>query len=259
MKTNYPPATILGCHTRMLRSTIVNDEYELSIYLPPSYESSEQRYPTLYVLDSPMVFSSAVTGAYYQNWNSVVGVPEMIVVGIGKQMKSLDEWWPIRERDYLPIAPPNNPDMGGQADAFLNFFDQELIPFIDTNYRTQQDDRIIWGASMGGIFVLYAMFNKTHLFHRYISTCPSFVLGGKIVFDYEQILASESLPLEARLFVSVGTADHEFAPNVEAFMSALSARALPNLKFKTFLVDGLGHAPALLPSLVYGIEAVYAL
>lgn len=60
MKSDYPPATILGSHTRLLPSTIVDDEYELSIWLPLSYEASKQAYPTLYVLDPPIFFGSMV-------------------------------------------------------------------------------------------------------------------------------------------------------------------------------------------------------
>lgn len=37
MNKNHPPATLLYTHTRMLHSNIVDDDYELSIWLPPGY------------------------------------------------------------------------------------------------------------------------------------------------------------------------------------------------------------------------------
>ena len=258
MNTNDPHATIPDTHSRTLYSKIVNDEYELSIYLPPSYESSDQTYSTLYVLDSPLVFGSAVTAAMTQNWDSVADVPEMIIVGIGKRFDSLDPWWPIRERDYVPTLIPTIPH-AGHAASFLDFMDKELIPFIDTEYRTQPNDRVIWGNSLGGIFVLYAMFNRTNLFTRYISVCPAFYYGEKTIFDYELALSADSLATETRLFVAVGAQDHQYGPNVEAFMDALSTRKMPNLTFQTLVLDGLGHAPACVPALYYGIEAVYAM
>ena len=52
MNTHYPPATILGTHTRTLYSKLVDDEYELSIWLSENHDASEQTYPTLYVLDA---------------------------------------------------------------------------------------------------------------------------------------------------------------------------------------------------------------
>ena len=258
MNTKYPSATIVDTHARMLYSKLVDDEYELSIYLPPGYDDAEKTYPTLYVLDAPTLFSSAVTAVLHQNMDSVAEIPEMIVVGIGKRLNRLDDWWPIRERDFIPTPVPSIPN-SGHASAFLDFFDKELIPFIDRNYRTQQNDRIIWGCSFGGIFALYAMFNKTTLFRRYISICPAFTWGGETLFDYEMALRKEALLSEALLFVSVGSQDHLCGPNVEAFIKTLSTRTIPNLRYQSLVLNGLGHAPACVTAFYYGIEAVYSM
>ena len=42
MKTEYPAATILGSEIRTLHSTAVADEYEIALWLPPSYATSTQ-------------------------------------------------------------------------------------------------------------------------------------------------------------------------------------------------------------------------
>lgn len=258
MKPDYPPAMILGSHARLLPSTIVDDEYELSIWLPPSYESSEQAYPTLYVLDAPIFFGSMVWNAFIQNVDT--DVPEMVVVGIGKRMKSLDEWWSIRARDYSPVAFPEIPG-SGQAEAFLSFIEQELIPFVDTNYRTQRDDRILWGQSLGGSFAIYTMFSKRNLFNRYIMSGTSFSSAdnSQTIFDYEHALDTVSLTSEVSLFISVGSLDQDYGPEGEAFMKTLSEKEIPNLKFRTMIFEGLGHTAAAVPGFIYGIEAVYAL
>ena len=44
-------------------------------------------------------------------------LPELIVVGIGKPMETLDEWWAIRTRDYSSKPLPGD-DGSGHADAF---------------------------------------------------------------------------------------------------------------------------------------------
>jgi predicted alpha/beta superfamily hydrolase len=175
----------------MLHSKIVDDEYELSIYLPPSYESSEQAYPTLYVLDSPFVFGSAVVATAGQNLDA--GVPEMIVVGIGKRIKNFDEWGACRWRDYTPVPYPDIPGTGYAA-AFLNFLEQECIPFIDTHYRTQPNDRKIRGNSMGGLFARNELYNKTYLVSRNNAIAPAFVMGDTMILDNVQPQAVESLP-----------------------------------------------------------------
>lgn len=241
----------------MLHSNIVDDEYELSIWLPESYDTSEQSYPTLYVLDAPIFFGSICWNAWIQMLDA--GIPDMIVVGIGKRMKKFDDWfWPIRWRDYSPAQLPGEP-VSGHADRFLEFIGQELIPFIETNYRTRPDDRILWGQSLGGSFVMYALFSQTNLFRSYITSAPAF-RGQDQVFrlvDYESALATASFDSEVRLFVSVGSLDQIFSPDVEAFMKFLPQQNIANLKFGSMIFEGLGHSAAAIPGFVYGIEAVY--
>ena len=60
MEQALPRSTILLTQARSLRSNIVGDEYETSIWLPPRYETADKAYPTLFVLDSPIVFGTAI-------------------------------------------------------------------------------------------------------------------------------------------------------------------------------------------------------
>ena len=254
MNTNYPPATLLYTHTRMLHSNIVDDDYELSIWLPHSYDSSVQSYPTLYVLDAPFLFGPTIWTNWFQTLDA--DVPEMIVVGIGKQMKNLDNWWSIRWRDYSFVEMPDEPG-SGHGDSYLKFMGDELIPFIDSNYRTQPDDRILWGESMSGSYTVSVMFSQTGIFNRFIASAPSFFDRGYTLFNFEDALASASFDSEVRLFVCVGELDKTFGPGAQAFMKALTENQIPNLKFRTMIVDGLGHTAAAISGFVYGIEAVY--
>jgi len=254
MNTNYPPATLLYTHTRMLHSNIVDDDFELSIWLPHSYDSSVQSYPILYVLDAPFLFGPTIWTNWFQTLDA--DVPEMIVVGIGKRMKSLDEWWSIRWHDYSLVEMPDEPG-SGHGNDFLEFIRQELIPFIDSNYRTQPDDRILWGESMSGSYTVSVMFSQTNLFNRYIASAPSFYDRGQTLFDFENALASTSFVSEVQLFVCVGELDKIYGPGAQAFMNALAKKQIPNLKFRTMIFEGLGHTAAAIPGFVYGIEAVY--
>jgi predicted alpha/beta superfamily hydrolase len=254
MRSDYPQAEILGSHIRTLYSNRVDDEYELSIWLPLSYDTSKQDYPALYVLDSPYFFGTAVFGAAAQNLDG--NVPEMIVVGIGKHINDFDEWPPFRARDYAPVALSGRPD-SGHAATFLSFLDRELIPFVDTNYRTQRNDRTIWGHSLSGIFVLYLMFNRAKLFNRYIATSPAFVLEGETLLD-PRLATTNPIASKARLFVSVGSSDQEFGPNIATFVSAMSASDIPDLTFLTSVLDGFGHSAAALPGFFQGLVAVFS-
>ncbi len=129
---------------------------------------------------------------------------------------------------------------------------------MDSNYRTKKEDRIIWGHSSGGTFALNVMFNKTHLFNRYIVTSPSFVHSGKTIYDYQKDLAVNSLPSEVRLFISVGSLETTYSARAQPFMQALAERNLQNLKLHTMILDGFDHIAANFQGFMHGLRAVYA-
>lgn len=61
-----------------------------------------------------------------------------------------------RYRDLLPQKSDGSPT---GIDNFIGFFIEELIPFIENNYRIK-DYRIIMGPQVGANFVIYTMFEK---------------------------------------------------------------------------------------------------
>ncbi len=254
MTTDYPPATIMGAHQRKLASKFVDQEYELSIWLPFDYEQTDKNYATLYVLDAPIYFGGAVYIAMSSNWDGVI--PEMIVVGVGAAVKNWDEWDPLRDRDLNSVEIPGRP-WSGHADNFIEFVEKELVPFIDSNYRTQENDRVIWGHSSGATFGLKLMFHKTHLFNRIIATSPSFEHSGGIIYDYQDDLARDALSANVQLFVSVGSLEKTYSAKAKDFMRDLAERNMQNLQLHTMILDGFDHVAANFPGLIYGLRTVY--
>ncbi len=118
---------ILDSHSHVLHSAAVGDDYLLDVWLPESYQGSALRYPVLHLLDSPGVFGLAVGIVMTHVWEGLL--PELIVVGIGKPMETLDEWWAIRTRDYSPKPLPGD-DGSGHADAFQRALRDEILPFV---------------------------------------------------------------------------------------------------------------------------------
>ena len=78
-------------------------------------------------------------------------VPEVLVVGIGRPVISAYEDGPSRARDYSPVPIPGDQE-SGHADAFIEALRTERLPFTDHHYRTNRDDRSLWGHSLGGAF-----------------------------------------------------------------------------------------------------------
>lgn len=71
-------------------------------------------------------------------------VPEMSNVGIGYNRR-LAEWASLREIDLHKRQEDYDPPPDSNAYCFLAALKQELIPFIDANYRTDPHERTLCG------------------------------------------------------------------------------------------------------------------
>jgi|SRR6056297_572860 len=159
---------ILGTkHT--LHSNILNEDRGYWVSLPDSYndnQSSHKRYPVLMVLDGNIHFKSIagvvnyLSSDAYRSWK----IPEMIVVGV----QNVD-----RRRDYTPdkiITVRENNSGGGEK--FLSFLEDELIPELENNYRTDPY-RILFGHSLSALLATHTYMKEESLFSAFIAVDPS--------------------------------------------------------------------------------------
>ncbi len=123
---------------------------DLFIGLPKNYHQANCRYPVHYVLDGQIIFS------YYYGVTDMLTkgeIPECIVVGIQSV-----------KRGYY-FKP------GDGANEFTNFLTKELIPFIDSTYKTN-NLRLILGHSTTGAFIINTLLNSPDSFDIFIAGAP---------------------------------------------------------------------------------------
>lgn len=143
-----------------LPSKILNGELELSIYLPANYDSSAEKYPVLYDLNAFASFT--YDSGTIELLSRTRDIPNMIIIGL-----------PGLEDGYVPKPFEERGAEPATADRSLKFFKEELIPFIEKNYRTSGFN-ILCGHSVGGLFTMYALFTQPDLFSAYIASSPWF-------------------------------------------------------------------------------------
>jgi predicted alpha/beta superfamily hydrolase len=173
---NDPGNTITIGKIDSVWSPVLKEKRNYFIYTPPSYNDAvflPQKYPVLYLLDGDAHFHS-VTGLLQFLGTGINGnflVPEMIVVAIPNT---------DRTRDLTPTPITKMPDgkeypflktSGGNAN-FFKFLKNELIPHIDSAYRTSSY-RIFVGHSFGGITTINALYEIPETFNAYVSIDPS--------------------------------------------------------------------------------------
>lgn len=125
-------------------SQSVGDSFEISVHLPPGYDSSGAGRPVLFQLDG------SVHGEQVSGIAESLGL-EIVVVGIGYD----DGFSPNRRRRDDSPTVDTNYDQSGGADEFLSFVTTELFPRIEGDYQVDVNDRTIMGHSQGGLAAAY--------------------------------------------------------------------------------------------------------
>ena len=260
MPNTYPPIIIPGTEVRILHSTYVDEDYKLFIYLPWEYAESEESYPVLYALDGNF-------NLFRYFWS--LPVPPMIVVGIGYATDDYAEQVRRRFRDYHPTQynyPPVQEKfqietLGGGGEHFLSFIRDELIPFIEDQYRTIPTDRSFFGHSSGGAFGLYTLFNQTDAFNRYVIAAPALFWDDGICFAYEREYAEKYTDLPVNLYLAVGTMDESldepFVSDLVKFHAILKSRNYEGLDMKLDLLPGEAHMSTIIPAGQRGVQAIF--
>jgi predicted alpha/beta superfamily hydrolase len=234
--------TIPHTETHVITSDTNDHEYTVYVALPMGYARSVRRFPVIYVLDG----DARLTLTRDILWPMVAEerMQAAIVVGIGYGVVPGDdpEWYDLRARDLSPVRDPQFHASGG-GDAFLGFVRDELIPFVNETYRTEPDEAMLMGHSLGGLLVLLAMFTMPEAFSYYVATSPSLLFGNEMMAKEERSYSAENSDLPAKLFISVG-GNEGWPANprlVGQFVDRLESRGYASLEVHYFLMDGESH------------------
>jgi len=152
----------------------------MHVYTPPGYESGKDKYPVFYLLHGAGDVDDSWTsvgraGFILDNLIASGRAKPMIVVmpaghvnGAGKALGA----------PAAPAAPVIAP--AGQPDPFAQDFVNDLMPYVEKNYRvlTDRQSRAIAGLSMGGSQTLNIAIPHLDKF-AYIGVFSSGILGGR--------------------------------------------------------------------------------
>lgn len=249
--SNPSRVEIPGTHFLQFTSKIVGQEYDLYIHLPRNYSNNKQKYPVLYLLDAQWDFP-LVTAIYGQQFYDGF-LPGLIIIGItwGGKTPNHDS---LRARDLTPtnVAALRQ---SGNAPKFLAFIKNELIPFVESQYRVT-NDRTLMGSSLGGLFTLYTLFTETNLFQRCVLTSPALKWDNEVIYTYEKNYAEKHTQLPVRLFMAVG--DFEEVADFQRFVNRLKARNYTGLMRNSRILENTGHSGTKAEGYTRGLQSVFA-
>ena len=249
--------SIYNTEVKKFQSISVEDDFYIYISLPQSYEATDKAYPVLYILDGDMAFRMAASIARYLQFGG--NIPELIIVGIGYGTLRKEEG-NMRQRDYSPTEKSGKKGITGGAPDFLNFLTDELFPYIDSTYRTDKNDKAVFGYSMAGLFCFYTLFNEPDTFNRYIIGSPYLLWDNAVIFDEEERAAIKFTDLDARIFISVGSEEstEKYFNPVDELVTLLEEREYDGLILETKVFDGGTHLICPPEALSYGLISVFS-
>jgi predicted alpha/beta superfamily hydrolase len=139
MSAPYPQVIIPDTETRTLASSFIDQEYKILVGLPAGYADSDKTYPVLFTTDADLIFGTITQLSRLL----AIGqeMPPLVIIGIGYPVY-WTETQPYRVRDYVPPGWLETPHSGG-AGNFLRFIREDLVPWVDSEYRIDSEDRCL--------------------------------------------------------------------------------------------------------------------
>lgn len=180
-------------------SLLLKEERQVQVLLPENYHADDStRYPVLYLLDGDYLFHG-VSGMLDLLANKGQLIPDLIIVGVAD--KGTDKY-----RQYMTpqgLSAPRKEENKGKASEFLAHIHSELMPYMAKNYRIA-DNAILFGHSIGGLFVLNALLESPNRFNSYLSSSPSVWLNDYAFVKRAKKVMAESQHDPVSLYLSLG-------------------------------------------------------
>jgi enterochelin esterase family protein len=146
------PQTPQGTIVQPLYQNYLEADKRMHVYLPPGYKSNpEQRYPVLYLNHG----GGDDDSAWLAKGSAAAILDNLIAAGKAKPMIVV-----------MPNTKTCVKALPEKDDACTQEFVKDIVPYIDSNYRTKADrnNRAIAGLSMGGFVVMHTGLQRLDTF-----------------------------------------------------------------------------------------------
>lgn len=215
-----------------IKSTALQSEQSIQVYLPKSYESErDKRYPVLYILDGQWFFYNGV--AIRETLRGESLMPETIIIGVDYKSRAY--------HDSLHF---------NLWDELSGYIQNELVPFVDKSYRTT-DERIVFGWENPSYMVCEFLFTEKPLFSGYIVSNGGYV-QPEMLEAYKKYQGPDKY-----LFLTNSKKDIYTIQSSESFAEKLKEKNPSRLNWKYQLFDQEVHESLAYTALYQGLRFYY--
>lgn len=236
-----------------VKSKVLGEERMIFIGTPRQYEQSADRYPVLYVTDAGAQFNHTLTTADFLARQR--RMPPVIVVGITHPDRTHD-LTPTQSGRSLSDGRPVALSNAGGAPKFREFIEAELIPYIDSNYRTAPY-RIFSGHSFGGLFAVDTLFTRPSMFNGVIAISPTLDWEDDLVLRNARAFFKERKELSATLFVASGSEGALVQRSFDSMRGILKKQRAKGFSYDMAQYSDEDHGSVVLQATYFGLKKVF--
>lgn len=252
-----PPGYVIA-DVVTIHSVVLGEDRKLFIYNPDNVGGNLlPAYPALYLLeenDMPMVAGAV---KYLSSYNEQL--PAMLVIGIdggGERIRDLTPTHSLYDNTgKLDTDKDSWLAPSGGAGKFRQFIQQEVIPYVESHYRTAPF-RILAGHSVGGLFAVDTLARQPDLFHAYLAVSPSLWWDrGSLLPTYREAFRKSN----SRKFLLVADSPEtgSFARHMRSFLDDLSQPSSKAIAWKRLFYPGETHGSLAAKAYYDGLRFLY--
>ena len=226
-------STSYSLFTENIYSKVLKETRIVTVQLPKSYSANpNKRYPIIYRLDG--VGNLSMMNAVLEGLQSQLSAPEVIIVAIENTDRLRDLYPTVNQNPAGPVG------AGGGAAKFLEFITSELMPMVESKYRTH-DYRVISGASAAGVFALYAMQQRIDLFDAVLAFSPAVWwadgASGKATVEF----LKKTDKLDHYIYTSIGNEPSPMRPYYDDMIAGFVSEQPDGLRWVNETYDNVPH------------------
>jgi predicted alpha/beta superfamily hydrolase len=236
-----------------IASRVLGEVRTILVSTPPGYGRGQRRFPVLYLTDGDAHFTLTRGTVDFLARQGLM--PQLIIVGIVNT---------DRTRDLTPTSVTSLPadgrilrfPIGGGAANFLKFIETELVPYVESNYRTEPF-RIFCGHSFGGLFALYALLTRPELFNALIAASPTPWWDDGVMLKRGKEFFAQRKELKRTFFTTLGNEGRQARTAFDALARILKRNHVAGFRWGSMVLDKESHGSTVLLSYYHGLRKIF--
>jgi predicted alpha/beta superfamily hydrolase len=226
--------------TVSISSEVFGEDRQILVYLPDDYSRTKAGYPVVYLLDGAFFFLP--TAGLVDFYSKIGRMPQMIVVAIVHSN---------RMHELSTAA------SGGSA-QFSTFLEEELIPYVDSHFRTEPF-RVLIGHSLGGLFSAHSLFEAPGRFQAHIAASPALYWNGRSELDRAKEVLESTPTLKNFLYLTYSAGDGQnIRTSTDLLTDLLEESAISDLRWEFHYLPDDRHNSSPIRSVLEGLSHLFS-